>query len=381
VARLGSAGATGPPRTARGRAVRVLLAGAGAVGSWLGAVLARGGVDVALVARGAHLEAIRRDGLGVAGLGGAPIDRLAIPAFGSVAEAARTGPFDAVIVAVRSFDTEALGRELADCPRLGPAVSFQNGVGNEAVLTATLAGRRVPDAGERPLADASGALAGTLTMPVWIEAPGVVATGPKGGAGIAAARPGQVAVRDGLVAGFVAGGLRACAYDDGPAMKWSKLALNLLGAATSALLGRPPSSLLTDRRWFGVERAVLREALAVMRALDLHPVALPGYPVPMIAALARALPERALYAVLARRFAAGRSDRLPGLAADVAAGRAVTEIDALHGAVAATGAVLGVHTPVCQRVRDLVAVVVEGRVPLDAFAGNPARLLEALTAP
>lgn len=348
--------------------MRVLVAGAGAVGSWLGAALARGGSEVVLVARGAHGDAIGRDGLGVAGGGllGVPA-RLALPIAASIAEGARQGPFDAVLVAVRSFDTEAVGLELAaSCPG-GTVVSFQNGIGNEAVLTAAMGHRRVPDARERALSDPSGAVAATLTQPAWLVEPGVVAAGAKGGAGIAAGRAAHAPLVDALAARLAAGGVPTRVHADAAAMKWSKLALNLVGAATSALLDRPPRDLLAERRWFGVERAVLREALAVMRALDLPPVALPGYPVPAIARLARSLPEPLLHALFARRLASARSDRLPGLAADVASGRGESEVDALHGAVAAAGAVLGVATPMCRRVRELVVARSEGRPIADGW--------------
>jgi len=342
--------------------MRVLVAGAGAVGSWLGAALARGGSEVVLVARGVHGDAIRRDGLGVAGVRSDDgVSRLALPVAGTIAEGARRGPFDAVLVAVRSFDTEAVGRELAASGAGGVAVSFQNGIGNEAVLTAALGHRRVPGVRERPLSDPSGAVAATLTQPAWLVEPGVVTAGAKGGAVISAGRVAHAPLVDALATRLVAGGVPARAHPDAAAMKWSKLALNLVGAATSALLGRPPREVIVEQRWFGVERAILREALAVMRALDLSPVALPGYPVPTIATLARALPEPLLYALFARRLASARSDRLPGLAADVASGRGATEVDALHGAVAAAGDVLGVPTPMCRRVAELVADRAAGR--------------------
>ena len=50
--------------------MRIAVVGAGAIGTWLGAALARAGHDVALIARGAHLDAMRRDGVRVADEGG-----------------------------------------------------------------------------------------------------------------------------------------------------------------------------------------------------------------------------------------------------------------------------------------------------------------------
>ena len=43
--------------------MKITIFGAGAIGGHLGALLSREGIDVSLIARGAHLEAIQRDGL------------------------------------------------------------------------------------------------------------------------------------------------------------------------------------------------------------------------------------------------------------------------------------------------------------------------------
>ncbi len=45
--------------------MRFAVLGAGAIGAYLGAALARGGADVVLIARGAHLEAMRRNSVRV----------------------------------------------------------------------------------------------------------------------------------------------------------------------------------------------------------------------------------------------------------------------------------------------------------------------------
>ena len=43
--------------------MKVAVLGAGAIGAYVGAALCRGGADVHLIARGQHLEAMRRDGV------------------------------------------------------------------------------------------------------------------------------------------------------------------------------------------------------------------------------------------------------------------------------------------------------------------------------
>lgn len=109
--------------------MRFIVYGAGAIGGVLGARLAAAGKDVVLIARGAHLEAIRRDGLVV----DAPSGRstLQIPAAAHPAEIEwRQG--DVALLAMKSMDTEAALRELAAvAPSETPIVCVQNGVANE----------------------------------------------------------------------------------------------------------------------------------------------------------------------------------------------------------------------------------------------------------
>ena len=87
---------------------RIAVVGAGAIGSWLGAALSRAGHDVALLARGAHLEALRRDGLRIEH----PEETYTVRPLAS-ADPGEVGAVDAVILAVKAHAQ----------PGAGPAVS------------------------------------------------------------------------------------------------------------------------------------------------------------------------------------------------------------------------------------------------------------------
>jgi 2-dehydropantoate 2-reductase len=104
--------------------VRFLIAGAGAIGAYIGACMARVGQDVILYARGPHLRAMQEHGVRVQG---AHEDFVAHPQVtGNLAEA---GPVDVVILGVKAHGLPALVPHLA--PVLGPettVVSTQNGV-------------------------------------------------------------------------------------------------------------------------------------------------------------------------------------------------------------------------------------------------------------
>jgi 2-dehydropantoate 2-reductase len=104
--------------------MRFLIAGAGAIGAYIGARMARAGFDVALFARGPHLRAMQERGVQVKSAAG---DFEAHPKIvGSLAE---VGPVDVVFLGVKAHGLPHLVPQLA--PVLGPdttLVSTQNGV-------------------------------------------------------------------------------------------------------------------------------------------------------------------------------------------------------------------------------------------------------------
>lgn len=104
--------------------MRIVIAGAGAIGGYLGARLARAGADVVLVARGPHLRAIEERGLRVTSPDGDFEVRPAV-----TGDLASAGPADVVFLGVKAHSLTALAPRLA--PLLGPdtaVVSTQNGI-------------------------------------------------------------------------------------------------------------------------------------------------------------------------------------------------------------------------------------------------------------
>jgi 2-dehydropantoate 2-reductase len=111
---------------------RYVVFGAGAVGGVIGARLRQAGEDVALIARGAHLQAIRERGLRLL----TPVEdvTLQIPAAADPAELEIGRAGDVVLLAVKSQDTlGALDQLRAAGAREVPIVCVQNGVENERV--------------------------------------------------------------------------------------------------------------------------------------------------------------------------------------------------------------------------------------------------------
>jgi len=126
--------------------VSILIAGAGALGSVVGGLLAAAGSPVTLLGRRAHVEAIRARGLLIDGLFG--LHRVTGLACATDANEVR-GPYTAILLTVKAYDTAAMAAAVA--PHLaadGFLVSLQNGLGNveaaeRAVGPARVLGGRV----------------------------------------------------------------------------------------------------------------------------------------------------------------------------------------------------------------------------------------------
>jgi len=104
--------------------MKFLIAGAGAIGAYLGACMARAGLDVTLFARGPHLKAMQQHGVRLRSAEG---DFQAHPKI--VATLEETGPVDVVFLAVKAHSLTQLAPQLA--PVIGPdttVVSTQNGI-------------------------------------------------------------------------------------------------------------------------------------------------------------------------------------------------------------------------------------------------------------
>jgi 2-dehydropantoate 2-reductase len=138
--------------------MHVVVMGAGGVGGFFGAKLLRAGETVTLVARGEHLEAIRRDGLTIR----SAIEGESVVRPQAVEDVRGLPPADVVLFCVKSFDTERAAGQLR--PVVGPAtavLSLQNGVDNEDTIDAVLG--------------AGHALGGVAQVFAVIDRPGVIA--------------------------------------------------------------------------------------------------------------------------------------------------------------------------------------------------------------
>ncbi|MBB6255116.1 ketopantoate reductase family protein [Nitrospirillum iridis] len=274
--------------------------GAGAVGCFYGALLARAGHAVTLVGRPALVRAVRADGL-----------RLEMRGFdGTVAVDAVAGPeglagVDLVLFCVKSADTEEAGRALL--PHLKPGavvLALQNGVDNADRLAAVL---------------------GRPVVPVVVY----VATDMAGAAHVRHHGRGDLILGPGADSERVADLLRAAAIPATvsagvTAALWDKLIINCAYNALSAVAQVSYGTMVTVPAVRDVMADVVAEAVAVARAWDI--------------AVADDILERVM------ALAAAMPNQLSSTAQDLARGKA-SEIDYLNGHIVRQGAALGIATP------------------------------------
>ena len=358
--------------------MRVLVIGGGAIGSFLAARLARGGARAALAGRPRTADAARAQG----GVRLAEPDGrdavIPLPVFPSIADALAADAFHLLILAVKAYHTEAAAREILEAGGNGlPLLSMQNGVGNEEALAAIL--------------PASPILAGALTTPVEVLGPAhVKVSRPSFHVGLAEVRREEKGKREkgqashlglhGEVEALLAdAGFEVTTYDDYRALKWSKLLMNILANAQSAILGYTPAQIFARPELGNLELRAWRETLAVMDALGVKPVGVGGYPLPLAAKGVQGLPLGLMRPIFARFVVGGRGEKMPSLYYDLHPHRrAHSEIDWLNGATAREGARMGIPTPVNATFTRIMRALLRGEGPVEAWAGQPEKLLAAV---
>jgi 2-dehydropantoate 2-reductase len=344
--------------------MKILVVGAGAIGGYVGAKLALAGHDVTLLGRRRLADAFAARGLTLI----EPEGQFAIEdcrVVTSAAEAfASSRRFDLALFTVKTCDTQtAIDALRPQADGVDRFLSLQNGVSGEDLLGQAFGREKI--------------IAGTILNPVSVREPGlIVLEKRKGGIGLAGLTD-ERGDASALAADMRRAGLVVRLYTDARAMKWSKLLLNLIGNATSAILDLDTMQVFADKRVFSIEMASLREAMQVARAQGIRFVALPGYPVPLLAAAVRRLPLPLLQPLLKPLVARGRGSKMPSLHIDLASGRRRSEIDELNGAVARIGAQLSIATPANELLLKTFKDLQSGRVDRTEWRHRADRLWEA----
>jgi len=252
--------------------MRFVIAGAGAIGAYLGARMARAGLDVTLFARGAHLRAMQEHGVRVRSAEG---DFDARPRV--VASLGEAGPADVVILAVKAHGLTQLAPQLA--PVLGPetiVVSTQNGIpwwyfqGSGGPLEGTSLERVDPGGVIAAAIEPRRVLGSLIYFATEIAEPGVVLHTE--GNRVSLGEPdGTRSERCRKIAEALnASGLRCRVTAQMRTEIWVKLLGNVVFNPISALTGATLAQIVRDPQVNAVARSMMEETEAVARALGLE---------------------------------------------------------------------------------------------------------------
>ncbi|ATA57086.1 2-dehydropantoate 2-reductase [Variovorax boronicumulans] len=296
--------------------MKVAVMGAGAVGCYYGAMLARAGHEVVLIGRPSHVEAVRANGL-----------RLETKAFDeqvrleASTEAGAVQGADLVLFCVKSTDTESAAAQIQ--PHLAPGalvLTLQNGVDNDARVRAAL-----------PSHDVAAAVVYVATE---MAGPGHVKHHGRGELVIAPSRR-----SDEVAQALIAAGVSTQISDNVRGALWAKLVLNCAYNALSAVSQLPYGELVQGTGVTDVIRDVVAECLAVAKA---EGVVIPGDVDAAVRGIAQSMPSQ--YSSTAQDLARGKR----------------SEIDHLNGLVVRRGEALGVPTP-ANRVLFVMVKLLEGK--------------------
>jgi 2-dehydropantoate 2-reductase len=300
--------------------MKIVVFGAGALGSLVGGVLAREH-DVTLVGRDPHVEQVVADGLRVTGEIEASVEPHATTD-GTDLDA------DLALVTVKAEDTATAAATLST-GNVDLVCSLSNGL-TEETLRAEL-GDRV--------------LAGTATYGAELPEPGVVRCTGIGEIHVGEIEGGESG--DGgssraerVAAAFRAAGLDCTADPAMPRRRWRKLAVNA-GINAVTALARVENGALADGPAAAVAERAARETARVARAEDVE------------------LSEEAAAEAVAEVVEATAANR-SSMLQDVLAGER-TEVDAINGAVVERGERVGVETPTNRTLAELLRVWESGR--------------------
>jgi 2-dehydropantoate 2-reductase len=304
--------------------MRIAVIGAGGLGGYFGARLCIGGADVHFLARGRHLQAMRENGLRIAGP-----EPMHVARVNATDDAVSIGPVDVALLCVKLWDTEAALAQMR--PLVGAhtaIVSFQNGVLKDEAITAAY--------GSAPVMGGVGYIAAT------IESPGVIRqTGPMQRLLFGELDGSRSARGQALLDACLAGGIKAELSEDIVREIWQKFVfLAALSGTTSTIRSAiGPIRENAQTRAFFLD--VMREVVAVGRAHGAN------------------LPED--YADRRLKFA----DEVPydmtsSMHHDLERGNRL-ELRWLAGAVVELGARKGVPTPLNRAITDILVLHAQGR--------------------
>jgi 2-dehydropantoate 2-reductase len=301
--------------------VRIAIVGSGGVGGYYGGLLSRKGQEVIFIARGAHLRAIRQNGLRVESIFG----DFEVTTAEATDNPARVGAVDLVLICTKTYDTDEATRAILPMvSRATTILSLQNGV----------------DACDRigKVAGMEHMLAGATWISSAVVEPGVIKHVSRFRRVVLGEPSGRMTSRaQAVAAAFSDTGVEAEASDNIQGVLWQKFvfisAASGFGSLTRLPIGAYRAVPQTRERIVALMREV--EALGRAAGVDLPPDAV----------------DKAL------EFMDNASPNIrASMQLDVEAGRR-TELESMIGVIGRMGRHLGVPTPTADMIHDTLLPV------------------------
>ena len=305
--------------------MKIAIMGSGGVGGYFGARLAKAGAEVSFIARGAHLAAMREQGLKVeSGLGDIHLPKV------NVTDDPRTiGKVDLVLFSVKLRDTETAAQSIK--PLFGPdtgILSFQNGVQKDDILRGVF--------GEKPV------MGGVAYIATAIGRPGVIKHTGTLQRLVFGEYDGRRSPRaEAFLAACLKGGVDAQLNDDIRRQIWEKFVFLVALSGTTTTMRRPIGPIRSNPQTRAFLLEIMREAVKVGRA---HGVALPEDYAEQRLAFCDSLP----------------ADMTSSMHHDLERGNPL-EVQWLSGGVVQLGEKAGIPTPANRAVWDILALHAGGR--------------------
>jgi 2-dehydropantoate 2-reductase len=304
--------------------MKIAVVGSGAVGGYFGGRLAAAGCDVAFLARGPQLDALRRDGLTIV----SPSGDLRLPHIKATDRPAEIGPVDIVLFAVKLYDTE--GALAALRPLLGSdtaVIPLQNGVDSVDLLT-------------RAIGPAHTA-GGTCYVSAVIAEPGVIKHTAMDHLFFGEVDGSRSPRLEKFLAACQPASFKSTLSADITVDIWTKFTRLAVFSGMTAVTRSPVGTIVNDPDLMAMLEAAVAEGLAVARAKG---IAVPGDIVQDVARAYSALPPQAR-ASMAEDLERGRRLELPWLS----------------GAVVRIGRQVGVPTPINGFISTVLKPFVDGK--------------------
>jgi 2-dehydropantoate 2-reductase len=309
--------------------MRIAIVGSGGVGGYFGGRLAATGVDVAFLARGAHLDAMRTRGLRI----DSPKGHVHLPHVKAESDPAAIGPAEIVFFAVKLYDTERALELLP--PLIGPetvVIPLQNGVDSVAALTRAVG--------------APHTAGGTCYVSAVIAEPGVIRHTAMDHLIFGELDGTRTARLEWLLEACRPAGFQATLSTDITLDIWAKFVRLSVFSGMTAVTRSPLGVLREDPELFAMLKDAVRETMAVAHAKG---IAMPESIVEDVATAYRALPAQTKSSMLE----------------DLERGRRL-ELPWLSGAVLRIGRETGVETPTHRFITTVLGPHVNGTVSAQA---------------